>query len=235
MSSPSHPAPRLAAVARGLLVEPDLRDTLQRSVDLTASHLPDAHSVSISLLSRRHQVVTPASTHEWASLADQLQYDSDEGPCVDAIREQEVVLVEDVARDGVERYPRWAPLVAERTGLRSSFSCRLHTQREQLGSINVYATRPGVFDAAAREQAEVLAGQVALALSAARQLEGLRVGMEGRTVIGQAQGILMERYKISADRAFQLLSRTSQETNVRLREVAARVVATGETPGDPRA
>jgi GAF domain-containing protein len=235
MTSPSRPVPRLAGAARGLLTEPDLQKTLRRSVELAAAHFPGAHSASVTLVSRRREVTTPASTHEWAALADRWQYDGDEGPCLDAIRVQEVVVVDDVAGDGARRYPRWAPRVAQGTGLRSSLSCRLFTEREQLGSVNVYAERPGAFDDADVDEVQVLAAQVALALSAARQLEGLRVGMEGRTVIGQAQGILMERYKVSADAAFQVLSRTSQDTNVRLRDVAVRLVATGETPGDPRA
>lgn len=228
------PAPdfgaRLANVAHGLFLDPEVDATLQRSVELTRLHLPSAEWVSISLLEGRRSIRTPASTHPWADRADEIQYAADQGPCLDAIRRTEFVLVDDLGTGGSASYPRWAPAVLADTGIRSSFSCRLYSDKEVFGAMNVYAGHVGAFTAPQRAEARVIAAQVGLALHAARQVSGLRQGMEGRTVIGQAQGILMERFKVPSSRAFEMLSRVSQDTNTRLREVAAMLVDTGETP-----
>lgn len=231
------PAPdfgvRLATVAHNLLVDPAVDATLNRSVELTHQHLAHADFVSISLLEGRRRVTTPASSHPWAERADQVQYGADQGPCLDAIRRADLVLVDDLSTVGAAAYPAWAPVVLEETGIRSSFSCRLFAGPEVMGAVNIYSERPQAFSPTERAEAQVVAAQVALALHAARQVNGLRQGMEGRTVIGQAQGILMERFKVPASRAFDLLSQVSQDTNTRLREVAARLVDTGETPKSP--
>lgn len=234
----SLPAPdferRLADVARGLLEQPGVEPTLQRSVELTRDHVSGADCVSISLVQPRRGLATSASTDPWAEQADELQHALDEGPCLDAVHREEVVAVGDLMTVGARTYPRWAPAVVAATGIRSSLSVRLRTTRQTLGALNVYSTRTAGLSDTDRSEAQVVAAQIALALNAARQIVGLRVGMEGRTVIGQAEGILMERFKISASDAFEMLSRVSQDTNTRLREVAARLVDTGETPTSPR-
>jgi AmiR/NasT family two-component response regulator len=76
----------------------------------------------------------------------------------------------------------------------------------------------------------VFATHAAVALSAAQEIEQLRTAMDSHTVVGQATGILMERHRLSAEEAFAVLSRASQDSNTRLREVARRIVAAGSVP-----
>jgi GAF domain-containing protein len=224
---------RLAAVARGLLNEPDVQGTLQRVVDAAAENLGPEVWASVSLVRERREVDTPAASDDRAGRADQLQYELGEGPCLDAVWEQETFRIDDMTAD--ERYPRWSRAVAEETGIRSSLSLQLFTDEEQksLGGLNLYSPRPHAFDAQTRGEAWAFAAQAAVALSSARTEENLRSALGTRTLIGQAQGILMERLRITPDQAFGVLSRLSQQGNVKLREVARRLVETGEIPGPP--
>jgi GAF domain-containing protein len=225
---------RLAAVARGLLNEPDVQGTLQRVVDAAAENLGPEVWASVSLVRERREVDTPAASDDRAGRADQLQYELGEGPCLDAVWEQETFRIDDMTAD--ERYPRWSRAVAEETGIRSSLSLQLFTDEEQksLGGLNLYSPRPHAFDAQTRGEAWAFAAQAAVAVSSARTEENLRSALGTRTLIGQAQGILMERLRITPDQAFGVLSRLSQQSNVKLREVARRLVETGEIPGPPR-
>jgi GAF domain-containing protein len=222
---------RLATIARELVGEPDMQATLQRVVEAAAHNLDGEVWASVSMVQRHREVQTPAVTDDRAGRADRLQYEMEQGPCLDAIWERETFGIDDMTTD--ERYPRWARAVAEQTGIRSSLSLQLFTDAEQesLGALNLYSPEPGAFDEETRGEALAFAAQAAVALRSAQTEEHLRSAMATRTLIGQAQGILMERLKITPDQAFAVLSRMSQQSNVKLRELARRLVETGEMPG----
>ncbi len=221
---------RLAAMARDLLNEPDVQHTLQRVVEAAAANLDGEVWASVSLVKARREVETPASTDHRAKRADQLQYELQDGPCLDAIWEQETFQIDDMTTD--ERYARWTTAVKEPTGIRSSLSLQLFTdeQKNSLGALNLYSPTPQAFDGETRGEALAFAAQAAVALHSAQTEEHLRSAMATRTLIGQAQGILMERLKITAEQAFAVLTRLSQDRNEKLREVARRLVETGEIP-----
>ncbi len=222
---------RLAAVARELVNQPDMQATLQRVVEAAAQNLDGEVWASVSLVKERREVSTPAVSDERAGRADQLQYELEEAPCLDAIWEHETFQITDMTDEG--RYPRWARAVAEGLGIRSSLSLQLFTDAEQssLGALNLYSPEPSAFDAETRAEGLAFAAQAAVALRSARTEEHLRSGMATRNLIGMAQGILMERLRITPDQAFGVLSRLSMESNVKLREVARRLVETGEISG----
>ena len=222
---------RLAAIARELVNEPDMQATLQRVVEAAAQNLDGEVWASVSLVNEGREIETPAVSDERAGRADKLQYDLEEGPCLDAIWEQETFRIDDMTAE--ERYPRWARAVVEETGVRSSLSLQLFTDAEQnsLGALNLYSPQPKAFDAETRGVGLAFAAQAAVALRSAQTAEHLRSGMATRNLIGMAQGILMERLKITPEQAFGVLSRLSMESNVKLREVARRLVETGEIPG----
>jgi GAF domain-containing protein len=219
---------RLAAIARELVHEPDTPQTLQRIVELAAAHLDGEVYASVSLVQQRRQVQTPATSDERAVRADQLQYELGEGPCLDAIWEQDTFQIDDMTTE--QRYPDWARRVAEETGIRSSLSLQLFTNEDSLGALNLYSPQPRGFDAETRGEGLAFAAQAAVALRSAQTEQHLRAAMATRTLIGQAQGILMERFKMTTEQAFAVLSRISQQSNVKLRDVAQRLVDTGETP-----
>jgi hypothetical protein len=174
-------------------------------------------------------VDTAAASDQRAARADQLQYEAGQGPCLDAIWAQDTVQIDDMTTE--QRYPDWARRVAEQTGIRSSLSCRLFTDKDSLGALNLYAPQPQAFAVETRGEGLAFAAQAAGALHSARDKEDLRAAMATRNLIGQAQGILMERFKMTAEQAFAVLSRISQQSNVKLRDVAQRLIDTGETPG----
>jgi GAF domain-containing protein len=221
---------RLASIARDLLNEPDKQHTLQRVVQSAAANLGDGVLASVTLVKRRREVETPASSDERATRADQLQYDLEEGPCLDAVWERETFQIDDMMTE--EHYPRWSRAVTEQTGIRSSLSLQLFTDDEQgsLGALNLYSPKPNGFDAETRGEGLAFAAQAAVAVRSAETEENLRSAMATRTVIGQAQGILMERLKITADQAFAVLARASQHNNMKVREVARLLTETGEVP-----
>jgi GAF domain-containing protein len=223
---------RLAAVARALLREPNVQATLQRTVTDAARTLHSELYASVSLVLQRRQVETPVYSDDRALRADQLQYELSMGPCLDAVWEQDTFHIDDLATE--PRYQDWSRRVVAETDIRSSLSLQLFTDPEgavSLGALNLYSPQPRCFDADTRGEAVALAAHAAIALQSAQTEANLRSGMVTRTVIGQAEGILMERLKITADQAFAVLSRLSQQGNVKLRDVARALVVTGEIPG----
>jgi AmiR/NasT family two-component response regulator len=117
------------------------------------------------------------------------------------------------------------------TGICSSLSFQLFTSGDSLGALNLYCPYPHGFDAEDRAEGLTLAAHAAVALASAQTEEKLRSAIGNRTVLGQAQGILMERCKISPEKSFEVLRRVSQDGNVKVRDVAQHLVETGQTPG----
>jgi transcriptional regulator with GAF, ATPase, and Fis domain len=220
----------VASVARDLSAEPDVQHTLQRVVDLTAEHQGEDMSASISLVHKDNRIETPVFSDERAEQADQLQYALNDGPCLDAIRRQDTFLIRDMTTE--TRYEHWCRRVAADIGIRSSLSFQLFTGADSLGALNIYCTRPDGFDEEAREQGWVFAAQAAVALQGAQTEQALRSGLATRNLVGQAMGILMERHKITAARAFDILRTVSQQSNVKLHEIARMLAETGEVTGE---
>lgn len=218
---PAGAAPSFAEIARLLQAEPGVEGTLDQIVELARGSL-DCDFASVTMLHSRKRVETPAATHEVVREADALQYQLEEGPCLQSIWSHDTFLVEDLASDS--RWPRWGPRAAK-LGLRSILAVRLFTHRETQGALNLYASTPDRFDEDDVHVAHLFAAQAAVALSSARNEEHLRKAVDARHLIGQAQGILMERFDVSADRAFDVLRRYSNTRNVKLNMIAAEVVA----------
>jgi len=219
---------RVADAARLLADEPTLQQTLDRVVELAVAMVDGCESAGISLVTRR-RIESPAVSDPLVARGDELQYELDEGPCLDAIHDSAIVEAPDVEDDA--RWPRWAPRVASELGVRSMLCVQLYTSETAHGALNMYATRRDAFGPDAPHLAPTFAAVAAAAISAARTEEQLQSAVQTRTLIGQAQGILMERYSLSASRAFAVLSRVSQDSNVKLVDVARDVVQTRRVPG----
>jgi hypothetical protein len=170
-------------------------------------------------------IETLAPTDPVAAETDQMQYDLGEGPCLDAVLSEPVVQVDDLATD--ERWPQFGPKAAA-LGLRSQLAFQFRATPHVRGALNLYADTLQVFDADARYIAGMYADWAAVLLGWSRHEETMSEALESRTTIGTAIGILMERYQLDANRAFTFLVRTSQTGNIKLREVAAGVVADTE-------
>ncbi len=109
-------------------------------------------------------------------------------------------------------------------------SYRLFTTEDTLGAMNLYSVKRNAFDADDIDNGHALAAHVGVALAASQQAEHLEMAITNRTVIGRAEGILMERFDLSADQAFAVLRRVSQHGNVKLNRIAEDLVRTRETP-----
>jgi GAF domain-containing protein len=220
---------QLAAAARDMSAE-NVTDTLQKSVHLSVEMIAGCDGAGVSLVRRGRTLDTPAYTDEDVLGSDQLQYELGEGPCLDAVWEEEAVDSPDLAHD--DRWPTWAATVVERYGIRSMLCIQLFTTADTLGAMNLYSRTLNGFEADDdRHEALALGAHVSVALRAALEIEHLNAALDRRTVIGQAEGILMERYGLKAERAFELLRRVSSHSNTKLHDVAAELVRTRRTPG----
>jgi len=224
-----------------LFSAPTVLATLQQIADFAFATVEGCDAACISLQAA-DRVFTPAYSDALALEIDQLQYAAREGPCLDAISKEPTVYAEDLAED--ERWPIFGPQAAA-LGMRSLLSCRLAANGTR-GALNLYAALPRAYGAIDRTKALIFATHAGIALSAAEAREdaalSLDVGLHRiddliaalgtRETIGQAEGILMERERITAQQAFDVLRRASQHLNVKLREVATYVVETGEVPSN---
>jgi GAF domain-containing protein len=214
--------------ARDLQHEGDTQHTLDRGLEIAVRLVPGCAYAGISVVQPDGRIDTPALTDPLVAQIDELQYRVQEGPCLDAIARSEVVSSPDLRLE--DRWPRWAPEVA-RLGLVAMLCVRLYTSRDTLGALNLLATRADAFDEDAVVTAGHLAAHLAVALAAAQHAEDLHSGALDRSVLGQAEGILMERFSLTPGRAFEVLSRVAQDHSVPLRRVAAELVQTRVSPG----
>jgi GAF domain-containing protein len=215
----------LSRVARELQQEHgDVDATLQTISRAAVAAVPGADECGVSYVVRRRDVEPRAWTSDLPKVLDALQGQLQEGPCLDAVWDQRVVSVPDVA--GEERWPRFAREAAAH-GVGSLLCFQLFVVGDHLGALNLYARRAGAFDAESEEVGLLFAAHAAVALAGAEHEAHLRAGMDHRDLIGQAKGILMERYRLTAVQAFDLLVRASSLTNRKLRDVADELTSTG--------
>jgi GAF domain-containing protein len=215
----------IAKIAMELNQQDDVEDTVAGIVRFAREAL-DCNHAGVHL-KRGKSIETAASTDPVINKADQLQNDLGEGPCLSAIWTQDIYVVHDTATD--DRWPRFAPLAAE-MGLHSILSVRLQAAGETLGALNLYAHGVRDFTADDIAEATIFGRHASVALLSARREENLEAAIDARHLIGQAQGILMERFGLDADQAFGVLRRYSQSNNVKLRVVAERIVETRRLP-----
>ena len=215
----------LAELARRMQQQEDSEATLEKVVEAAIALVPGAEEGSISVVTDRKKVQSWAASNDLPREVDELQGEVGEGPCLDAVFEQDVVSVPDMA--GEQRWPRFAARAAE-AGAASMLSFQLFIDAGDLGAMNLYSREPHAFDEESQRVGLPLAAHAAVALARVQEREQLLTAMNSRDLIGQAQGILMERHKITADQAFQLLARASQDRNVKLRDLAEELIFSGE-------
>ena len=207
--------------------------TAERTVDRIAEYAQAAmksDDAGILLVHTRRRIETAAATSERTRRAHDLQTELDEGPCLDALTgDESYYLIGDTATD--PRWPQWGRIVAD-LGIRSVLSIRLETRARRYGSLNLYWSAPDMFGADDLAVASIFARHASIALATSQETDGLQRAMDARKVIGIAMGILMERYSIEPDRAFDVLQRYSQANNIKLRDVAQQVADRRALPGD---
>jgi GAF domain-containing protein len=220
-----------ADIARQLQAEHTPEKTQDRITHAALTTVDGCHHASISIVRRHGGVQTVAATDDVPPQVDAIQYDTRQGPCLDAMADHATYLIADLATD--ERWPAFCRRAVEETGVRSMLSFRLFVQGDTIGALNLYARQPFAFDEHDRAVGTVLAAHAAIALTAARgqeHAEQLEDALRSNREIAMAMGVLMGRGAVTEDEAFTLLRRASQYLNVKLRDVAAQVVETGRLP-----
>jgi len=220
----------LARLAAALHAAPTPVRTAEEVVSFAVQQLGADHG-GIVLLRRGRKLESMAATDQLVLCADSLHAELGEGPCQDIGHNGNVLTAPNLRSD--PRWPRWGPKIAD-LGLISMLTVPFTTSKgHPIGSINLYWNHSRTFKTDDLPFAGILARHAAPAMSASLEIAGLNVALNGRKLIGQAQGILMNRYGLTDPEAFEVLRRYSQDHNRKLREVAKRLVTTHDLPCDP--
>lgn len=235
-------AKQFAELTARLLSASTVGEVLDQVVVAAHGIVPGGDLVSVTLRSPDGRFSTPVETDPVASELDQVQYETGEGPCLEASRADGPGHIRSDDLRSEPAWPRFGPRAAEHGFAAVLSTTLLHSSRPDSpgGALNIYSRRGDVLDERAQNAALLLATHASLALSgvtartqAELEAENLRQAIDSRDVIGQAKGILMQRRGLDADEAFDLLRRTSQQLNVKLAELA-RTLATRHTELDGR-
>lgn len=220
---------RLADVARDVESRHDLSGAADEIVAVATEMVDHGTAAGITLVHGRRRVETVAATSDDVRRGDALQYELNEGPCLDAAWEERQVYCPDLAKD--HRWPTWGPRVADELCVQTMLCTQLFTNENQLGALNLYSTKKGAFTEEDRETVLLLAAHAAVAVAAAQQVDSLKVAVDRRTTIGKALGILMERYDLDDDQAFSVLRRLSSDENRKVHDLAEELVITRHLAG----
>jgi transcriptional regulator with GAF, ATPase, and Fis domain len=227
------PADAFAQLGRIKLSETDLNGVFHQVADLAKRTIPGASEVSVSLVPAEG-AHTPAFTGDLALALDESQYELGHGPCLDAARYASTQHIADMTAES--RWPDWTVRACE-AGAHSSLSIGLPLQEGVTGALNIYSIKLDAFDEDALAVARTFASYAEVAMANAylysaktTLAQHMEIAMRSRAVIEQAKGIIMGERRCSADEAFIILSRLSQDTNRKLRDVAVALVAYSTGP-----
>lgn len=196
----------------------------------TVASVPGAQYAGITVVDALGAVSSFATTHKWLQTLDDIQEQEREGPCLSAAAWQSnAIRVEDLGTD--ERWPRYSRAVLERTPIRSVVAIRMYFEGRSLAALNFMADRPHAFDDDSVEIAQVVAIHTSLVWNSLRREDQFQTALGSRDLIGQAKGMLMERFKIDAVKAFDLLRHLSQDLNIKLAEIARRIIESEDLSG----
>ncbi|HEY6647956.1 MAG TPA: GAF and ANTAR domain-containing protein [Mycobacterium sp.] len=220
---------RIAELVQELHSRPDTdSDTvLAELVEHAAIEIPGAQYAGVTVTRNARHIDTPAATHNWPILLDEIQQRHREGPCLTAAWEEKTVHVADLTTDS--RFPLYRRDALEQTPICSIMAFQLFIADETMGALNVYAEEPHVFDQASKDIGRIFAAHSSVAWNSARRDEQFKRALASRDTIGQAKGMIMERYGVDAVQAFEVLRKLSQDSNVPLVQVASELVAKAQS------
>lgn len=220
-----------------LLATEDVEQFVQQLVGRAATAIDGGLSAGVTLARDGHPA-TVASSDQDAAQYDEVQYDHDEGPCLTAMRTGQVILIDDLVGD--DRFGEYRDH-ALALGLRSTMALPLDGGDHAVGALNLYSRHPHSFGKTAKAEAERFAAEASRALALVVRLahhvelsEHLQTALTSRSAIDHAIGIIMGQNRCDADAAFAVLRTASQNRNVKLRVIAAEIVAavSNHRPGD---
>lgn len=218
----------IEALARLVLVEEDVDSTSQRIVRLAVHAIDGAEDCSISL-AQKGEITTVASTSEVGQKINALQYATEEGPCISSIAQRATFHIRDMETD--ETWPRFSKRAAAETGTRSMVALVLELHDDARAALNLSSSELNAFSEEDVTMNAVFAAQAGVSLANAlthaddvKKVAQLEEGMRSRQMIGQAVGIIMATHNAKAEEAFDILKTISQTANIKLRDIAQRLV-----------
>lgn len=221
---------QMADVARLLRSESKDTESVLHAISKSAvESVPGAEYASVTLVTGKGRVQTPVMIGDLAGKSDELQQELGEGPCIRSALSEETVRIDDMATD--TRWPAFAA-GANQLGIKSMICFCLYIENENFGALNLHSSTPNSFDDESVSIGSLFAAHAAIAFSAVRERDQIRAALTNRDIIGQAKGMIMERYGLDPDESFRLLARLSQDANVKLAEIALQVVTAGPDATD---
>lgn len=201
-----------------------LQEGLGELVHRATRQVPGAQYAGVTVVSSAKGLSTVAATSLYATVLDEIQQRYQEGPCAWAAFRHHTVHIDDMEND--KRWPRYRRDALSRTPVRSVLAFEVRVDNDLTGALNFYAEQPRAFDQNSMELGVIFAGHVGLAWSIFRRTDEFRSALASRDIIGQAKGILMERFQVDSGQAFDLLTHLSRESHSKLLAVAQKVIDT---------
>jgi GAF domain-containing protein len=227
MDNSSDVAASLAESARLINTPQTFEETLDAIVRASLFSVSGFDHVGITVMHRDGSFETKAATDQVVWELDDLQYSMGEGPCVTAMREGQLVAVENIRHE--QRWPRYVTEAVMRTGLQAQLAVHLEFNGKILGGLNLYSTSSASIDPHAAQAADLFATHAALALARARRESDLNAAIATRQEIGTAVGLTMARFGLDSERAFQYLVRASSTSQIKLRDIAQEIIASANS------
>ncbi|MCZ8377848.1 GAF and ANTAR domain-containing protein [Mycobacterium sp. CPCC 205372] len=216
-------AMRMADLARTVAMPRSVEQVLEDVTSAATELIPGADTAGILLVGPGGKFESLAGTTDLPHQLDELQMTFEEGPCVQAALDDVIVRTDDFREES--RWPKYSEAVVE-IGVLSGLSFKLYTADRTAGALNLFGFEPNRWDGEAETIGTVLAAHAAAAILASRQGQQLESALSTRDRIGQAKGIIMERYDVDDVQAFEMLRRLSQESNTKLTDIAQQVIET---------
>ena len=220
---------RIAELVHELHSRPDTdSDTvIAELAENAAVEIPGAQYAGVTVTRNAKHIDTPAASHYWPILLDKIQERHREGPCLTAAWEERTIHVADLETD--DRFPKYRVDALAETPIRSIMAFQLFIADETMGALNVYAEQRHAFDQSSKDIGRIFAAHSSVAWNSARRDEQFMRALASRDTIGQAKGMIMERYGVDAVQAFELLRKLSQDSNVPLFQIATELVAKAQS------
>ena len=213
----------MAELARATALPRNVDEVLAGVTAATIEMIPSTDTCGVLLIGKGGKFESLFGTSDLVYKVDALQEHYGEGPCISAAVDELIVRTDDFAAE--QRWPNYSPAVAG-LGVHSGLSFKLYTGDSTAGALNLFSLRPNAFNGESEAIGAVLAAHAASAIVASRHGEQLQAALNTRDTIGQAKGVIMERFNVDAVRAFEMLRELSQTTNTRLIDIAQRVIDT---------
>jgi GAF domain-containing protein len=215
---------RIADIVRALhdRAETDADTVIAELAEHAAIEIPGAQYAGVTVTTNRKHIDTPAATHAYPLLLDAIQQRHQEGPCLTSAWEKKTIHIADLETES--RWPNYRKDALAQTPIRSVMAFQLFIADQSMGALNVYSVEPNAFDEESEEVGLVFATHSAVTWNSARRDEQFQRALASRDAIGQAKGMIMERYGIGPIQAFEMLRKLSQDSNVPLARIAQELI-----------